>query len=217
VLLVSSVTKRWPRQAEPVLRDIELELGAGQLAWLTGENGVGKTTLLRIVAGIIEPDAGRVSVCGLESRDARRAYQQRIGLLTAGNSGLYARMNVRQHLDYWARLAFVPREVRRERVEKAIERFALGALAGRRMDRMSMGQRQRVRIAMTFLHSPSLILLDEPANSLDQDGCAVLIGAVEQHRNAGGSTLWSSPGGDGPGMEVERRLRLAAGRLVSDG
>jgi ABC-type multidrug transport system ATPase subunit len=217
VLLVSSVTKRWPRQAEPVLRDIELDLGAGQLAWLTGENGVGKTTLLRIVAGIIEPDAGRVSVCGLESRDARRAYQQRIGLLTAGNSGLYARMNVRQHLDYWARLAFVPREVRRERVEKAIERFALGALAGRRMDRMSMGQRQRVRIAMTFLHSPSLILLDEPANSLDQEGCAVLIGAVEQHRNAGGSTLWCSPGGDGPGMEVERRLRLAAGRLVSDG
>jgi len=217
VLLVSSVTKRWPRQAEPVLRDIELDLGAGQLAWLTGENGVGKTTLLRIVAGIIEPDAGRVSVCGLESRDARRAYQQRIGLLTAGNSGLYARMNVRQHLDYWARLAFVPREVRRERVEKAIERFALGALAGRRMDRMSMGQRQRVRIAMTFLHSPSLILLDEPANSLDEEGCAVLIGAVEEHRSAGGSTLWCSPGGDGPGMEVERRLRLAAGRLVSDG
>jgi ABC-type multidrug transport system ATPase subunit len=215
VLLVSSVTKRWPRQQDAVLREIDLELGAGKLAWLTGENGAGKTTLLRIVAGIIAPDVGHVSVCGLESAGARRAYQQQIGLLTAGNSGLYARMNVRQHLDYWSRLAFVPRELRGERVEQSIERFALGELAARRMDRMSMGQRQRVRIAMTFLHRPALVLLDEPANSLDDEGCAVLVGAVEEHQRAGGSTLWCSPGGDGPGTDVDRRLKLVSGRLVS--
>ena len=213
VLLVSSVTKRWPRQQDPVLRDIDLELRPGELAWLTGENGAGKTTLLRIIAGSIAPDAGRVGVCGLESRSARRAYQQRIGLLTAGNSGLYARMTARQHLDYWARLALVAPGQRSERVEKSIERFTLGALAGRRMDRMSMGQRQRVRIAMTFLHGPALILLDEPANSLDDEGCAVLLGAVEEHRKTGGSTLWCSPGGEGPGTHVERSLRLVSGRL----
>ena len=105
--LISSLTKRWPRQQDPVLRDIDLKVGAGELAWLTGENGAGKTTLLRIIAGIIAPNTGRVRVCGLESPGARRAYQQRIGLLTAGNSGLYARMTARQHLDYWARLALV--------------------------------------------------------------------------------------------------------------
>jgi ABC-type multidrug transport system ATPase subunit len=213
VLAISSVTKRWPRQQEPVLRDIDLDLGAGEIAWLTGENGAGKTTLLRIVAAIIAPDTGSVRVCGLESGSTRREYQQRIGVLTAGNSGLYARMTVRQHLDYWARLAFVARRLRSERVEQSIERFALGELAGRRMDRMSMGQRQRVRIAMTFLHRPALVLLDEPANSLDDEGCAVLLGAVEEHRKAGGSTVWCSPGGDGPGTEVERRLRLVSGRL----
>ncbi len=215
VLLISSVTKRWPRQQDPVLRDIDLELSAGELAWLTGENGAGKTTLLRIIAGLIAPDTGRVGVCGLESRSARRAYQQRIGLLTAGNSGLYARMTARQQLDYWARLALVAPRERSACVEESIERFALGALARRRMDRMSMGQRQRVRIAMTFLHRPALVLLDEPANSLDDEGCAVLLGAIEQHRRTGGSTLWCSPGGDGPGTRVERKLRLVSGQLES--
>ena len=215
VLVVGSVTKRWPRQHDPVLRDIDLELGPGELAWLTGDNGAGKTTLLRIVAGIIAPDTGDVRVGGLDVATARRAYQQCIGLLTAGSSGLYARMTARQHLDYWARLALLAPHERRARVEESIERFTLGELATRRMDRMSMGQRQRVRIAMTFLHQPRLVLLDEPANSLDDAGYAVLLGAIDEHRRAGGSTLWCSPGGDGLGTHVERRLRLVAGRLES--
>lgn len=217
LLLISSVTKRWPRQEQPVLRGIDFALGAGEVAWLTGENGAGKTTLLRIIAGIIAPNAGNVSVCGLESHGARRAYQQCIGLLTAGNSGLYARMNVRQHLDYWARLALVAPDRRRERVEESIGRFELEAFAKRRLDRMSMGQRQRVRIAMTFLHRPALILLDEPANSLDDEGLAMLLGAIEEHCKAGGSTLWCSPGGDGPGLVAQHKLQLVAGRLERHG
>ena len=214
VLLIASVTKRWPRQAAPVLDDVDLTLLGGELVWLTGENGAGKTTLLRIVAGIIAPDRGDVRVCGLAAHRSRREYQQRIGLLTAGNSGLYARMTVRQNLDYWARLALVASEQRSPLVERSIEDFELGALAARRMDRMSMGQRQRVRIAMTFLHRPSLVLLDEPANSLDEEGCAVLVDAVENHKRGGGAAVWCSPGNDAPGAQAQRRLRLAAGVLA---
>jgi ABC-type multidrug transport system ATPase subunit len=215
VLSISSLTKRWPRQELPVLHDIDLELRPGELVWLTGENGAGKTTLLRIVAGIVAPDAGLVSVCGLDGGRSRRDYQRQLGLLTAGNSGLYARMTVRQHFTYWARLAMISRGRRSELVEESIERFELGALADRRLDRMSMGQRQRVRIGMTFLHRPALVLLDEPANSLDDEGCTVLVGAVEEHHRTGGSTIWCSPGGDGPATQVDRRLRLVSGRLQS--
>ena len=122
-------------------------------------------------------------------------------------------MTVRQHLDYWGRLALLEPVERRVRVEESIERFTLGALAGQRVDRMSMGQRQRVRIAMTFLHGPRLILLDEPANSLDDDGLSVLLRAVEEHRSGGGSAIWCSPGGAEPGTGVEHRLRLVDARI----
>jgi ABC-type multidrug transport system ATPase subunit len=215
-LLIDSVTKRWPRVSDPVLRDIDLVLASGRLAWLSGENGVGKTTLLRVIAGIIAPDQGMVRVCGLRLESGRRAFQSQIGLLTAGNSGLYARMTVRQHLDYWARLALIPSTERSERVDEFIDRFTLGALAARRMDRMSMGQRQRVRIAMAFLHRPRLILLDEPANSLDTEGREVLVGAVERHQSEGGATLWCSPSGDELGTAVDQKLQLMSGGLQRD-
>ena len=114
-------------------------------------------------------------------------------------------MTARQHLEYWSRLALVPREQRNERVEESIERFALEALAGRRLDRMSMGQRQRVRVAMAFLHRPALLLLDEPATSLDSDGLTAVLEAVAEHRRTGGSALWCSPEGD----ELTERHRPA--------
>jgi ABC-type multidrug transport system ATPase subunit len=219
LLLISDVTKHWPKQPRPVLERINLRLGPGEIVWLTGENGAGKTTVLRIVAGIIAPDTGRVAVGGLEcGGQTRRAYQQQIGLLTAGNSGLYARMTARQHLAYWARLAFVPPADREERIEQTVHDFALSELAARRMDRMSMGQRQRVRIAMAFLHRPSLVLLDEPANSLDDEGRELLTSAVVEHREQGGSAVWVTPGGDQPTRTGhERRLRLVASHLEDDG
>ncbi len=197
------------------MRDVNLVLQPGSVAWLSGENGVGKTTLLRIIAGIIAPDRGTVRVCGLAVEHERRAYQSRIGLLTAGNSGLYARMTVRQHLDYWARLALLPARGRTELLDQSIERFGLRELAGRRLDRMSMGQRQRVRIAMAFLHRPRLLLLDEPANSLDLSGRALLTEAVDAHRADGGSTLWCSPAGEALDTQVDQELELASGRLSS--
>src|SRR5579862_6919734 len=78
VLRVEAVSKRWPRQPQPVLQDVSFELAPGEFAWLTGANGVGKTTLLRIIAGVLAPDQGRVDVCGLEAGARRREYQRAI-------------------------------------------------------------------------------------------------------------------------------------------
>lgn len=190
-LSVEGVAKQLGKRT--ILDGVDLSLPAGTTAWISGGNGVGKTTLMRLIAGLIVADRGRISFGGLRCDTDRRAYQAKIGFLPAGDTGLYARLSVRQNLDFWAGIAFIPRPRRRVDVAHAIERFGLSELAKRRADRLSLGQRQRVRLALTFLHRPRLLLLDEPAASLDDEGLELLLNAVDDHAAAGGTTLWCAP------------------------
>ena len=134
-----------------------------------------------------DPDAGTVTVDGLSSDANWREYHRRIGFLSAGDRGLYNRFSVRGHLEYGARIAFVPRARRREAVDEALVRFGLTDLATRRADRLSQGQRQRLRLALTVVHDPKVLLLDEPRNSLDDEGLAMLIARHRRRPGARGA------------------------------
>ena len=214
-LVVRGVTKHWRGQPSPVLDHADLELSAGQLVAVVGRNGAGKTTLLRIIAGLIFPDSGTVVLDGLHPSKARRDYQRRLGFLSASYGGLYARLTVRQHLDLWARLAYVPRNRRDAAIEQAIERFELrDLLAAKRVDRLSMGQRQRLRLAMAFLHEPRLVLLDEPWNSLDEDGHRVLLSALRSLIGGGGTAICCSPTGAEIGSDAQATYCVEGGKVT---
>lgn len=209
-LLVEMVHKRWGEAT--ILDGIDLALEAGTTTWISGGNGVGKTTLMRIVAGLIMPDRGTVSLNGARSDADRRRYQSQVGFLAAGDTGLYARLSVYSNLEFWSGIAFVPHSQRRVTIEHALDRFALTELASRRVDRLSLGQRQRVRIAMTFLHEPRLLLLDEPSSSLDDDGVTTLLSAVAEHARSGNIVLWCAPTRH-DALECDRAYLLSSGRL----
>lgn len=202
-------SKRWA-----VLRDINLEVPAGTAICISGGNGAGKTTLLRIATGILSPDSGTVTVDGISVHSKWREYHRRIGFLSAGDRGLYARLTVRAHLDYWAALAFMPSMERNPAVEEALARFGLSELTSRRADRLSQGQRQRLRLALTMLHRPKVLLLDEPRNSLDTDGLDVLVATVGELLARGGSVIWCSPVGEDQPMPFDRMLRIENGGLT---
>ena len=202
---------RWKGPKPPVLDDVSLTLRAGEVTWIGGRNGAGKTTLLRLAAGILLPQRGSVRMGELTPRSKGGRYQRGIGFLSAGDRGLQARMRVDQQLDYWARLAYVPRERRHELIDASLERFGLEEFAERRVDRMSMGQRQRIRLAMAFLHEPRVLLLDEPRNSLDDDGYRLLGEQIEWVAGRGGAVLWCSPRGE------DRVLACDAGYTLEDG
>jgi ABC-2 type transport system ATP-binding protein len=196
--------KRWA-----VLRGV----APGTSVGIAGRNGAGKTTLLRIGTGILAPDQGTVMIDGLRSDRNWREYHRRLGFLSAGDRGLYARFSVRGHLQYAARLAFMRRSQRRRAIDDALVRFGLSDLVKRRADRLSQGQRQRLRLALTFVHRPKVLLLDEPGNSLDYEGLAMLKGATEEVLSRGGAVIWCSPMGEAQPMQFERHLVIEDGTL----
>jgi ABC-2 type transport system ATP-binding protein len=213
-LSLRGVSKAWEKGRVPVLDRVDLDLDIGAKVRIAGRNGVGKTTLMRIAAGLIDPDRGRATVWGTSAIERPERFQRLVSFLPAGDRGLYARLSVRRQLDFWARIAMVPRRQVAARVEEAIETFDLRELESRRVDRMSMGQRQRLRIAMTFLPRPDVVLLDEPLTSLDGEGSALLYAAIERVLDAGGALLWCSPAGEHMDYEFDRTFMLDEGRLV---
>jgi ABC-type multidrug transport system ATPase subunit len=211
-LVLHEITKRWRGAA--VLDSLDLVLEPGTATLVAGRNGAGKTTLLRIAAGLIYPDSGIVLLHDLSPIRHRRAYQRRLGVVSAGDRGLYARMTVKQHLEFWARVSMIGADRRDEYVDRTVDRFALTELAPYRVDRLSMGQRQRVRLALAFLHEPDVLLLDEPRNSLDADGFACFAAALQAALDGGAVALWCSPTGEEQGFPFDRRLILESGKVV---
>lgn len=191
LITLEGVGKSWGDHL--VLDDVDLKIPGGTVTGIAGGNGAGKTTLLRIATGIILPDHGTVRFRGVDIEQDRASYQQAIGFLSAGDRGLYARLTVRQNLDFWGGLAGMARRQRRRRIGDVLAKFEIVEFADRRVDRLSMGQRQRVRLAMTFLHEPRIVFLDEPKTSLDEAGVSLLSAAVDRLIRQGGAVLWVSP------------------------
>jgi ABC-type multidrug transport system ATPase subunit len=213
-LALRGVCKRWRPGQPPVLDQLDLTLAPGSATWVGGRNGAGKTTMLRIAAGLIEPERGRAEVWGATAAESRVRYQRLVSFLPAGDRGLYARLTVRRQLEFWARITMIPRQRFRAAVEDALAQFELRELAERRVDRMSMGQRQRLRIAMTFLPRPEVVLLDEPLTSLDGEATELLQQALDDLLARDGAVLWCSPSGEHLEMSFDARWVIDDGRLV---
>ena len=212
-LELRGVVKALAGPTGPVLAGVDLSLPPGVTSGVAGPNGAGKTTLLRVVAGLLVPDAGTVSLGGFDPGRTRRDYQRRVALLSA-DGGLYARLSVRRHLHWWAAMAHVPRGRRAGLVGGVLADFGLEDLAGRRVERLSAGQRQRVRLAMTFLPAPVVVLLDEPDTRLDDDGLEALARRLAQHGARGGIALWAAPEGRTGSLPADRVLTLRDGLLA---
>ena len=214
LLEMRGIVKRWPGARDAVLDAVDMVVRSGEVVGIVGRNGAGKTTLLRTAAGLLLPDAGTVRIAGLDPERHRTACQERIGYLSAGNAGLYGRLRIQQHLEFWARLALLRRSQRAAAIARVREAFELDELGDRRVDRLSMGQRQRVRIALAFLHDPELLLLDEPRTSLDDESAALLADALAKVVARGGAALVCAPSPEDLGLPFDRCHRIAGGAAL---
>jgi ABC-2 type transport system ATP-binding protein len=213
-LTLEGIGKRWPGADANVLEDVHLVVQPGSTVFVGGPNGAGKTTLLRIAAGLLLPDRGSVRLGPLHAEADRTSFQRRVGFLSAASAGLYARLTVRDHLRFWSRIALLPRGLQAQRRTRTAEAFDLMPVADRRVDRLSMGQRQRVRLAAAFLHDPDVVLLDEPANSLDETGLSLLDAEVRRVSDEGRAALWCAPVTQRELISSHRCLTLDDGQLL---
>jgi len=214
---LTGIWRYWGRRKNqrPVLCDVNLELPPGTATYVSGRNGAGKTTLLRVATGILAPQRGTVTVDGIAVTGSWREYHRRIGFVSAGDRGLYARVTVEGHLDYWSALALIPRRDRQRLVDQALVRFDLVDLRARRADRLSQGQRQRLRLALALVHRPKVLFLDEPRNSLDDEGQEMLVESIADVKAGGGAVLCCGPAGEDHFAGFERAAELHDGTIRS--
>ncbi|MCY0992908.1 ABC transporter ATP-binding protein [Nannocystis sp. ILAH1] len=148
------------------VRDLRLEIRAGEVLALIGPNGAGKSTTLRILATLQKPDRGTVLWDGRDAWDDRYAIRQKIGFLGDGTA-LYPGMTAAGYLTFFADCYGQDDKAAKERVDELLQVFDLASKANARISDMSKGMRQRLAIARTLVHRPELLLLDEPADGLD--------------------------------------------------
>ena len=154
---------------EPVeaLRDVSFDVNTGEVFGLIGRNGAGKTTLTKIVATLVQPTTGSVSVRGHDSVSHDEHVRREIGLSTAEERSFYWRLTGEQNLMFFARLHGLSDRTAKQRIEALFARLELEEVARRRFGELSTGNKQRLAAARAMLSNPPVLLLDEPTRSLD--------------------------------------------------
>ena len=145
---------------------VDFSIGAGEIVGLLGHNGAGKTTVMKMLSGFLEPSAGRIVVDGLDLAVEPESVQALLGYLPE-NVPLYPEMTVVDYLEFAAELRGVSVAQRAEAVRYAVRSTELGEKAFDRIETLSRGYRQRVGVAQALLNKPRLLILDEPTNGLD--------------------------------------------------
>jgi ABC-2 type transport system ATP-binding protein len=158
------VSRRYGRMT--VLADLDLSVERGRVTGLLGANGAGKTTAMRILAGVLAPTRGRVTIDGIDASSSPLRARALVGYLPEDNP-LPATQRVVDLLEFTAAVRGMSRAERTRRIARIVEQLDLGSSLGWRISSMSKGTRQRVGLAQAVLHDPRVLIRDEPTNGLD--------------------------------------------------
>ena len=184
------------------VRGIDLEVRRGEMFGLIGPDGAGKTTTLRMIAGLIAPTAGSVSTCGFAPREERPKLARRVGYL-AQRFSLYGDLTVDENLEFFGEVQDVPNL--KARRDEMLELVRLAPFRRRLADKLSGGMKQKLALACTLIHTPALIILDEPTTGVDPVSRRDFWRLLAEIRRRGITIVISTPYLD----EAERCSRIA--------
>ena len=201
---------------QPAVDGLSLTIKAGELYALLGPNGAGKTTTLRMVAGLLQPDAGAISICGVDA-GFDQVEAKRLTAWVPDEPMIYDKLTPLEYLEFVAGLWGVPATDAEQRAHELINGLELRSHAQERCQGLSKGMRQKVALAGALIHEPRLIILDEPLTGLDA-GSARLVKSILRDRVETGATVILTT----HILEVAERMAdrigvIAHGRLIAEG
>jgi ABC-2 type transport system ATP-binding protein len=213
MLRVRGLSKAFGR---PAVVDLDLSIAAGEIYALLGPNGAGKTTTLRMVCGLLTPDAGSIAIAGIDAM-ADPAAAKRLTAWLPDEPLLYDQLSPLEYLEFVAGLWQVPAELARTRAEALLVELELWPHRGERCEGFSRGMRQKTALAGALLHDPALLIMDEPLSGLDAAASRQVKDLLRQRAYSGRTVVLTTHV-----LEVAERLAdrigiIAGGRMRAEG
>lgn len=204
-------TTHWPRALGPVtlwavlmarelqksydevqaLRGVDLEVASGQIVSLLGRNGAGKTTMISIIAGLLVPDGGTAHINEVDALQSPDVAARFVGIAPQ-ETGVYSILTVRQNLEFFGELNGLSKAAKKKRAAEVSEQLGLVELLDRQAQKLSGGETRRLHTACALVHTPSLLMLDEPTVGADVTTRAQLIDAVKDLADKGAAIVYTT-------------------------
>lgn len=191
LVVIDGVAKRFSPQAPPTLKRLSATVAAGRITGLVGPDGAGKTTLMRLIVGLLKPDEGTISVAGFDSLRDAEAVRAFTGYMPQ-RFGLYEDLTVQENLNLYADLRSVVGDERRARFDRLLAFTDLKRFTGRVAGALSGGMKQKLGLACALLRTPRLLLLDEPSVGVDPISRRELWRMVEELVGEGMAVVWAT-------------------------
>jgi ABC-2 type transport system ATP-binding protein len=212
-LEIAGLVKRFDR---PAVDGLNLNVRIGEFYALLGPNGAGKTTTLRMIAGLLRPDAGSVRVCGIDAL-ADPVAAKRLMAWLSDEPMIYDKLTPREYLEFVAGLWGLAPALAEPRARELLAWLELAPHAQERCEGFSKGMRQKVALAGALIHDPRLIILDEPLTGLDAGSARQVKSVLRERVRAGGTVIMTTHI-----LEVAERMAdrigvIAHGRLIAEG
>ena len=188
----------------------------GEIYGLLGANGAGKTTLLRILATILAPTEGVAIVAGFDVTKDPQMVRSRVGFLSTATA-LYGRLSAQEMVEYFGRLHGLDEAALRQRIDELFTRLDMNEFRDRRCDRLSSGMKQKVSIARTLVHDPSVMIFDEPTSGLDVMAARAIVAFIRECRDSGKTVVFSTHVMSEAEKLCDRIGIIHDGRLLAEG
>lgn len=214
-LSICGLRKSFTRQ-RPAVDGLSLTIKRGEFYALLGPNGAGKTTTLRMVAGLLKPDAGAVSICGIDAL-ASPIDAKTVMAWVPDEPLIYDKLDPLEYLEFVAGLWAMDAAKAEAEAKRLIDILGLSAHASTRCQGLSKGMRQKVALAGALIHDPQLIILDEPLTGLDAASARQVKAVLKERVGAGATVIMTTHILDVAERMAERIGVIAEGRLIAEG